>query len=84
MARAGVQVTFAPMQQQQTVQVNTVADTTYEQEENFFGVLSLPSGSDGVTLGTQDTATVTILDDDGKSCEAGKNPLKLRIIIYSF
>ena len=63
--RRGVQVTFAPTQQSQTVQVNTVSDTNYEQEESFSAILSLPSNSEGVVLGTQDTATATILDDDG-------------------
>lgn len=60
-------MTFAPGQQQQVVEVNTVRDSTYEREESFSAVLSLPSDSEGVELGSQDTATATIQDDDGKS-----------------
>ena len=60
-------MTFAPGQQQQVVEVNTVRDSTYEREESFSAVLSLPSDSEGVELGSQDTATATIQDDDGES-----------------
>ena len=65
-ARSGVQVTFAPGQQQQTVQVSTVGDSRYEGDESFVAVLSLPTNSEGVVLGDQDTAAATILDDDGE------------------
>jgi hypothetical protein len=44
--------------------VNTVNDARYEREESFTAVLSLASNSEGVVLGSQDTATATILDDD--------------------
>ena len=60
-------MTFAPGERSQTVQVSTVSDTTYERRESFSAILSLPSNSEGVVLGTQDTATATILDDDSKS-----------------
>ena len=59
-------MTFAPGVQEQTVDVNTVGDTRYERDENFFAALSLPSNSQGVVLGDQDTATATIIDDDRK------------------
>lgn len=66
-ARLGVQVTFAPGQQSQTVQVATVGDTRYEGDESFSAILSLPTNSEGVVLGDQDTATATIQDDDRES-----------------
>ena len=68
-ARTGVQVTFAPGQQQQTVQVNTVNDARYEREESFTAVLSLASNSEGVVLGSQDTSTATIVDDDRETSD---------------
>ena len=62
-------MTFAPGQQQQTVQVNTANDARYEREESFTAVLSLASNSEGVVLGSQDTATATILDDDRETID---------------
>lgn len=64
-----MQVTFAPGQQQQTVQVNTVNDARYEREESFTAVLSLASNSEGVVLGSQDTSTATIVDDDRETSD---------------
>ena len=66
-------MTFAPGQQQQTVQVNTVNDARYEREESFTAVLSLASNSEGVVLGSQDTATATILDDDREMIDTTEN-----------
>lgn len=66
-------MTFAPGQQQQSVQVNTVNDARYEREESFTASLSLASNSEGVVLGSQDTATATILDDDRKTSDAFEN-----------
>lgn len=40
-------------------------DQLLEGDEDFFGLLALPSGSLGVSLGV-DRATVVIQDDDGK------------------
>ena len=62
-------MTFAPGQQQQTVQVNTINDARYEGVESFTAVLSLASDSEGVVLGSQDTATATILDDDRETSD---------------
>ena len=62
-------MTFASGQQQQTVQVNTVNDARYEGAESFTAVLSLASDSEGVVLGSQDTATATILDDDRETSD---------------
>ena len=65
-SRTGVQVVFAPGEQEQTVEVTTIGDTRYERDEEFFALLSLPTNSQGVVLGSQDTATATIVDDDRK------------------
>ena len=45
--------------------VSITDDQLLEGDENFFGVLTLPPGSIGVTLG-MDRGTVVIQDDDGK------------------
>ena len=58
-------VTFAPNESQKTVDVEITNDDIREEDENFFGVLSLPPGSQGVELG-QERATATIEDDDSE------------------
>jgi hypothetical protein len=47
------------------VDVSVTNDQILEGIENFFGVLRLPSGSIGVSLG-DDRATATIQDEDGE------------------
>ena len=58
-------VIFTPVQTQQFVDVTINDDSVLEGNETFQGVLSLPSGSNGVSLG-DNMATVTILDNDRK------------------
>ena len=58
-------VIFTPVQTQQFVDVTINDDSVLEDNETFQGVLSLPSGSNGVSLG-DNMATVTILDNDRK------------------
>ena len=57
-------LTFAPGVTQMNVPVDTIDDSTAEDEEEFEAVLTNPSG--GLTLGPQDVATVTIEDDESK------------------
>ena len=78
-SRTGVQVVFAPGEQEQTVEVTTIGDTRYETDEEFFALLSLPTNSQGVVLGSQDTATATIVDDDRKLLQTLSNKQLLLI-----
>lgn len=65
-AQADTTVTLQPAETQQEVRVVIRDDNILEDSEEFTGLLSLPSGSAGVVLGTATTATATILDDDSK------------------
>ena len=56
-------MTFNPGEMSQTVTVTTETDQEAESSEEFTVVLSNPS--DGVTVGTNDVATVTITDTTG-------------------
>ena len=47
--------------------VPIINDDVYEGLEQFTARLSLPAGATGVMLGTADTATVDITDNDGES-----------------
>ena len=58
-------VTFAPNQSEQFVQLRTVADSTVEGRETLSAVLS--DGSEGVTIG-QETANITITEDACRLC----------------
>ena len=60
-------VTFPAGQTSQTVTVSTLDDSFPEGTETFGASLSSPNGN-GLTfsLGSQDTATVDIVDNDGK------------------
>ena len=57
--------TFLAGQISQEIPVSTLGDTIAEPTERFEAELRNPSG--GVVLGGQRTATVDILDDNGKS-----------------
>ena len=59
-------VTFAPTETTQIVMVPIREDQRVEPDETFIGQLTLPSGSSGVVLGAETTATVTIRDDDSE------------------
>ena len=59
-------MTFAPSVNSQIVMVPIIDDNRYELNEDFTGVLTLPSGSSGVRLGAA-TATVTITDTDSEN-----------------
>ena len=56
-------VTFAPGSQSETLTIGTVQDDINELTERFRAMLSNPIGA---TLGTEDSAGVTIIDNDGK------------------
>ena len=66
MAVQNTMVTFTSTQTQRFVDVAITNDFLLESSENFQGVLSLPSGSAGVSLG-ENVATATIQDNDRKS-----------------
>ena len=60
-------LTFAPNQVSQDVSVNIVDDAKVELDKEFFlASLSVPAGESGASIGAQDTANVTILDNDGE------------------
>ena len=63
-AVSGHTVTFGPSDSVQQVEVRLQSDAICEGNETFRGLLSLPSGSQRVTLGER-SAIATILDDDG-------------------
>ena len=58
-------VTFPPTVTSQTVMVSILDDNVVESMEQFTALLSVPAGQSGVGLGV-DTATVNIIDGDGK------------------
>ena len=66
MAVQNTMVTFTSTQTQRFVDVTISEDSLLEGNETFQGVLSLPSGSAGFSLGDS-MATATILDNDRKS-----------------
>ena len=59
-------VTFPPGQISTTVTVSTLDDDIAEVTETFEAFLSSPMPSSSVTISGQDTASVMILDNDGK------------------
>ena len=66
-------VTFPAGTTMQTVLVNTLDDSTFEQLETFGAALSSPNGNGlAFALGSQDTATVDIMDND---CKDTSKPL---------
>ena len=65
-------VTFAPSETSRIVMVPIINDNVYEGLEQFTARLSLPAGATGVMLGTADTATVDITDND---CESFVQPV---------
>ena len=58
-------VTFPAGETSTTVSVSTLDDSVAEGTETFQAFLSSPMPSASVELGDQDTATATILDNDG-------------------
>ena len=58
-------VIFPPTVTSQTVMVSILDDNVVESMEQFTALLSVPVGQSGVGLGA-DTATVNIIDGDGK------------------
>ena len=58
-------ITFMPDEFTKTVTVNIEDDGMMENDKMFFGRLSRVPG-DTTAIITQDTATITIVDDDGK------------------
>ena len=61
-------VAFIPESTTAELQVPIVDDTVCEDEEVFFGNIMIPTAlvANGVRAGPQNTATITIHDDDGK------------------
>ena len=61
-------VTFIPESTTAELQVPIVDDTVCEDEEVFFGniIISTALVAVGVMAGPQNTATISIQDDDGK------------------
>ncbi len=56
-------VTFSPGTTSVSVPVNLMEDDVQEESEDFTATISSPNGA---TLGTPTTATVTIMEDDGR------------------
>ena len=56
-------ITIPAGQREAMIPVTTIENTIYEGQESFTVVLSNPS--EGLTVGGQDTATVTV-EDEGK------------------
>ena len=66
----------------QTVLVNTLDDSIFEQLETFGATLSFPNGNGlSFALGSQDTATVDIMDND---CKDTSKPLSFTKIVYHY
>ena len=61
-------VAFIPGSTNAELQVPILDDTICEDEEFFFGNLIIPTAlvANGVRAGPQNTATISIQDDDGK------------------
>ena len=60
-------VTFPAGETSATVLVDTLDDSLSEGLENFGASISSPDGNSlSLSIGGQDTATVDIVDDDGK------------------
>ncbi len=57
-------LTFEPGMVQQVVPINITDDNTNEEQESFTVMLSNPRGAQ---LGSEQTATVTVQDDDRMS-----------------
>ena len=55
-------MTFAPSERVKIVMVSIQRDNVFEGEESFVASLSLVTGSTGVEIGQQDSATVRIMD----------------------
>lgn len=56
-------ITFSAGITEFAITVSTLDDDNLEQEESFTALLSSPS--EGLVIGAQDTARVTILDNEG-------------------
>lgn len=61
----GITVTISASDTEAFVEVAITNDQILEGSENFIGMLTLPPGSGGVSLGL-DRTTVSIVDDDGE------------------
>lgn len=64
-------IIFGDQVSTQSIEVSTLEDNTVEPSESFTLVLSSPSGA---TIGTNDTATITITDDDSYVQEGRYDP----------
>jgi solute carrier family 8 (sodium/calcium exchanger) len=54
-------------QQEKIITINVIDDNQWEPDETFFVKLSLPEGEEArVKLGSETTALVTIINDDGR------------------
>jgi uncharacterized delta-60 repeat protein len=72
-----ITVSFAERETSKTIEIPIVNDTIYELSETVN--LTLANPTNGATLGSQQTASLTILDDD-----AVPGVLSLRSAVYSF
>ena len=63
--QTSVTVTFAPSETEKIVNVSVLNDDTFESTETFTAMLTAVPGSMAM-IGTADTATATITDDDSK------------------
>ena len=68
----------------QTVMVSIVDDNVVESMEQFTALLSVPAGQSGVGLGV-DTATVNIIDGDGKFlCSSDYHVMHLGVFLFIY
>ena len=65
--QSNVTVTFAPSDSEQFVGVSVVNDNIVENNEMFTATLTTTGSL--VTIGPSNTATATIIDNDGKSLD---------------
>ena len=82
-------IVIQPGTHRATLNITALADSILEQTENFFAILSIPSGTRGVVVCDQSIATVTIIDqtttsvvflqDSASAVEGGPAFLVLRL-----
>ena len=69
--QASSTVTFQPLITTTFLAIGVYDDEINEEDEIFTATLSLTNTLNGVTLGDDRDATVSIMDDDGKPCVHG-------------
>lgn len=84
----GVELTFAPTDNVETVNISITDDTRLESTELFYASLTLPlTDQVGLQIGDPARATITIMDDDSEhnlhSCCSYANEIMLILYTYT-